>query len=367
MLNRQEADILILVTDQQTGAGGKEIQLVFIGQGPFQQISDTLLYFMGPNATDAIEREQMVRALRRGLLPYILQTPLAERLSYEVEELPATEPVLLDPWNYWVFQVGGNASLDGEAQFSNVEVSGRILASRITDQDKARIGSRYDYERGIFLTQGDSAGVTDTVRSLRERFRAEVLYVRTIGPRWSVGMAMAAGSSTFGNTDLDASIKPAIEYNLYPYDEVQSHRFTILYAIGPEYYNFTDTTVYDQMEQILMRHGLVMEFAQTKAWGNISVGFGAEQFLHDPGLYNIYLNPDIEWQIYKGVSLDMGGFFSFVKDRINIAKQEATGEEVLLQIRQLDTNFTYFTYFGVNLRFGSKFNNFVNPRFTAID
>lgn len=370
MLNRQEADILVLATDQRTGAGGEEVQLVFIGQGPFEGLTDTLVYFIDPNATDAIEREQLVDALKKGLLPYIVQTSLADRLSYSVEDLSEESEEEIaeeDPWDFWVFNVGGNGFLNGEAQFRNTNISGRFRASRITEEDKFRFGSWYNYERGTFFTQGDSAGLTDTIISFRESFRAEGLYVHSLSPRWSVGIAAGAGSSTFGNTDLDASIKPAIEFNWFPYDEVQTHRFTILYAIGPEYYNFTDTTVYNKLEQTLMRHGLVTEFAQTKAWGNISIGLGAEQFLHDPSLYNIYLNPDIEWQIYKGLSLDMGGFFSFVKDRINISKQEATGEEVLLQIRQLDTNFTYFTYFGVNFRFGSKFNNFVNPRFTAID
>lgn len=370
MLNRQEADILVLATDQRTGAGGEEVQLVFIGQNDFAGIVDTTIYFIDPNATDAIEREQLVDELKKGLLQFIIRTPLLDQISFSIEESEEegdTEEEVEDPWDYWVFNLGGNGFLNGEAQFSNIDLSGRVRASRITEQSKFRFGSFYNYERGLFYTHGDSVGETDTIVSLRESFRAEGLFVKSISPRWSVGVAGAAGSSTFGNTDLDASIKPAIEFNLFPYDEVQVHRFTILYAIGPEYYNFTDTTVYNKLEQTLMRHVLVTEFTQTKKWGNISLGLGAEQFLHDPGLFNIYFNPDIEWQIYKGLSLDAGGFFSYVRDRINISKEEATGEEIILRIRQLDTNFTYFTYFGINFRFGSKFNNFVNPRFNAID
>lgn len=370
MLNRQEADILVLATDQRTGAGGEEVQLVFIGQNAFAGIVDTTIYFIDPNATDAIEREQLVDELKKGLLQFIIRTPLLDQINFSIEESEDagdTEAEIEDPWDYWVFNLGGNGFLNGEAQFSNIDVSGRVRASRITEQSKFRFGSFYNYERGLFYTQGDSIGKTDTIVSLRESFRAEGLFVKSISPRWSIGVAGAAGSSTFGNTDLDASIKPAIEFNLFPYDEVQTHRFTILYAIGPEYYNFTDTTVYNKLEQTLMRHGLVTEFTQTKKWGNISLGLGAEQFLHDPSLFNVYFNPDIEWQIYKGLSLDAGGFFSFVRDRINISKEEATGEEIILRIRQLDTNFTYFTYFGINFRFGSKFNNFVNPRFSAID
>lgn len=364
MLNRQEADILVLATDQRTGAGGEEVQLVFIGQNDFKGIVDTTIYFIDPNATDAIEREQLVAQLKKGLLQFIILTPLIDQLDYslEVEEPDENEEETKDPWDYWVFNVGGNGYFNGESSYNNTDLSGRIRASRITEQSKFQFGSYYNYNRGIFiLTTGEE------VVSLRESYRGEGLYVKSIGSKLSAGIAATAGSSTFGNTDLDASIKPAIEFNLFPYDEVQTHRFTILYAIGPEYYNFTDSTVYDKLDQTLLRHGLVLEFTQTKKWGNIYLSIGGEQFLHDPRLYNAYFNPDIEWQIYKGLSLNGGGYFSFVTDRINIAKADITDEDILLRIKQLDTNFTYFSYFGLNFRFGSKFNNFVNPRFNAID
>ena len=41
----------------------------------------------------------------------------------------------------------------------------------------------------------------------------------------------------------------------------------------------------------------------------------------------------------------------------------ATDEEVLLRRRQLETSFTYFVSAGFTYRFGSIFNNIVNPRF----
>ncbi|MFK7923437.1 MAG: hypothetical protein AB8H47_15850, partial [Bacteroidia bacterium] len=88
-----------------------------------------------------------------------------------------------------------------------------------------------------------------------------------------------------------------------------------------------------------------------------------QQYLHNPRLFNAYINPDLEWQIFKGLSIDVGGYVSFVSDRINIAKSDISDVDILLQIKQLDTNFTYFSYVGLNYRFGSSFNNFVNPRF----
>ncbi|MDP5169170.1 MAG: hypothetical protein NWR72_02905, partial [Bacteroidia bacterium] len=212
----------------------------------------------------------------------------------------------------------------------------------------------------FFLLNGDK--FTSLIRS----YSARALYAKSLGPRWSSGIYSSISSSTFSNTDLSASIKPAIEFNIYPYDEVQNRQFSFLYSIGPEYFNFTDTTLYNKLEQTLFRHGLMIEFSQTQKWGSVSISLGVEQFLHNPRLFNAYLNPNIEWQIVKGLSLNGGGYFSFVRDRINISKDDISDEDILLQIKQLDTSFTYFSYFGINYRIGSKFNNFVNPRFGSL-
>ncbi len=85
MQDRQEADIYVLATRQSTGAGGREVQLVFIGEHQFSDQRDTLIYFTDPNATDAIEREQLVTELKKGLLPFIVQTKLVHQIDYSLE------------------------------------------------------------------------------------------------------------------------------------------------------------------------------------------------------------------------------------------------------------------------------------------
>lgn len=360
MQNRQEADIYVLATRQRTGAGGREIQLAFIGNNEFSDIRDTIIYFTDPNATDAIEREQFVQELKKGLLQFLIQTPMIDQIAYSIDSKEGEEEdnnEVDDPWNNWVFNIGGRGWLNGEATFSGVDLTGRFNASRVTDKHKLRFSTFYNYEKSTFkLSSGDESFFI-------RNYQADFLYVKSLSPNWSVGFRARTGSSTFGNTDITTTIKPAIEYNIYPYSEASTRRFSFNYAIGPEYSNYTDTTIFNQVAETRMRHGLDIEFNQTQKWGNISIEIGVQQYLHDLALYNVYINPNIEWQIFKGLSIDIGGFASFVGDRINIAKSEISDEDILLQIRQLDTDFTYFTYFGLNYRFGSKFNNYVNPRF----
>ncbi|MEZ5044038.1 MAG: hypothetical protein R2828_29350 [Saprospiraceae bacterium] len=359
MQNRQEAAIYILATRQATGAGGREVQLAFIGNKEFSAIKDTIKYFTDPNATDAIEREQFVKELKKGLLQFLVQTPLIDQITYDVaaEQEETENAVLNDPWNNWVFNIGGNGWMDGEASYSSVDLTGRFSASRITDKHKLSFSTFYNYEKSTFkLTGGDESFV-------KKSYNVQLLYVKSIGPNWSVGFRSRTGSTTFGNTDISTAFKPAIEYNIFPYDEASTRRFSFNYSIGPEYYDYTEPTIYDRLSETRMRHGLDIEFNQTQKWGNVSLEMGVQQYLHQLKLFNAYINPNIEWQIFKGLSVDLGGYASFVSDRINIAKSDISDEDILLQIKQLDTDFTYFTYFGLNYRFGSKYNNFVNPRF----
>jgi len=50
-------------------------------------------------------------------------------------------------------------------------------------------------------------------------------------------------------------------------------------------------------------------------------------------------------------------------DQIYLPKDEADITEVLTRRRQIASGYNFYTSFGLNYRFGSKLNNFVNPRF----
>lgn len=360
MQDRQLADIYILATDQRTGAGGEEVQLVFQGNNQFATIQDTIKYLVDPNATDAIERDQLVNELKKGLLQYIVKTDLIKNLSYSVET-SNTEVLVAeekDPWNYWVFNLGGNAWLNGEQSFSGMDLSSRLSANRITDENKFIFSSRFNYSENTWnLSDGE------TFKRILRSYNFYIEYVKSITDHWSVGGVSSSGSSTFGNTDVSSTIRAAVEYNVFPYQEAQTRRFSFFYAIGPEYYDYTDLTIYDRETEWVGRHSLTIQYEQTQKWGEIDLSFGIQQYFHNHQLYNAFLNPNIEWQIFKGFSINMGGYFSFVNDRINIAKSDITDEDILLNIKQLDTDFTYYSYFGINYRFGSSYNNFVNPRF----
>lgn len=359
MMDRHEADVYILATRQRTGAGGSEIQLVFQGNNDYSSINDTIIYQIQPDATDVIWRETLVEKLKTGLLPYVLKSPLAKNITYDVEIEEGQEAENIDdPWNYWVFNVGGHAYLDAEESSKDTYLSTRFSASHVTDKNKFFYNFGYSFDQSTFvLNDGEE------VVSITKRVNNFVRYVLSLNDRWSAGIQGDAGSSTFGNTDFDATLKPAIEYNIFPYSEAQTRRFTFLYSIGPEYKNYADTTIYNKLKETVFRQSLDIEFEQVKKWGDISIDITFEQFFHNLSLYSIEFNPRIEWIIFKGFRLNFGGEISYIGDRINIAKSNISDEDILLGIKQLNTHYYISSYIGINYRFGSKYNNFVNPRF----
>lgn len=76
-LDRLAADIHVLITDQNTGSGGDEYQLIFFGQNQFKNYQDTLRFFNEANNSDFEERDLLVKYLKLVLAPYIARTKMA--------------------------------------------------------------------------------------------------------------------------------------------------------------------------------------------------------------------------------------------------------------------------------------------------
>ena len=60
--------------------------------------------------------------------------------------------------------------------------------------------------------------------------------------------------------------------------------------------------------------------------------------------------------------MSLFGNFQRVQDRISVPLESATIEDVLLRRKQLQTDYSFYTYFSLSYTFGSIFHNVVNPR-----
>ncbi|MBI4722358.1 MAG: hypothetical protein HY769_05065 [Candidatus Stahlbacteria bacterium] len=64
----------------------------------------------------------------------------------------------------------------------------------------------------------------------------------------------------------------------------------------------------------------------------------------------------------KGFSFSISGFASMVHDQLSLPKRDLAPEEIMLQIKQLASQYNYYFSVGLNYSFGSLYSNVVNPR-----
>ncbi len=358
--DREAADVHVLVTEQNTAAGGEAQTLDLIGQGVFDGMNYSAVYTTSGDATQAEERDGFLRTLQASLVPYLLQTSVRERLRITVaepEEGATGQIVRDDPWNSWTIELYTDASADFESRQRSFDTRYGIYVDRVTADWKIQLRPFFNYDYVRF--ERDEEVITSTSR--RDGFTSYV--VRSISPHWSVGAFGDVFTSTFDNVDVRYRFIPAIEYNLYPYSEATRRQLTFAYRVGASHITYRDTTIYDKTRQLLPEHSLTAGYEVTQPWGEIDVGMNASQYLHDLERYSIDFGGDVEVRIVQGLSVEIGGDFAFIRNQLNLRKGEAELEELLLRRHQLETDYQAGLTFGFRYRFGSIFNNVVNTRF----
>ncbi len=371
VVDRQVADVHVLITWIQTGGGGRLYTLAFLGLGDFEGEEHELTFATPADATSDDARSGLADRTRLGLVRFVQDTPAAAnlRVTWEAPGTggprggpgPGAATAADDPWKFWVFSVNGNAFVNGEAtsKFTNFNLS--FDASRTTETWKYRIESayfgnvqRFDYE--------DDDGEPVTVEQRREDWDVNGLAVRSLTDRWSVGLRADVGTSTRENQDLRWSVRPGLEFNFFPYAESTRRSLTLQYLVGSVHYEYEDTTIFDRTRESRGQHSLTARLALVQPWGRWTTSVTGNQYLHDPAKYSVDIFGSFNIRIFRGFSVRMTGSYSWIRDQLYLARSGATEAEVLLRQLQLATSYRYFTSFGIEYRFGSIFNNVVNPR-----
>lgn len=363
--DRQDAQVHLLVTAQRTGSGGHANTLAFIGLRDMTSLSDTLLQVSSPTDTDAEEREKLTRAMAIGLMPFVARTPQASRIDIayaEPEGFQTAVTEATDPWNSWIFRVSGNGSTGGEERSDDYAISASVSANRTTFEMKTEVWLYGRYAESSFELSDGS--VTTAVR---RDYGTSLLQVWSLGEHWSVGGTVDAEYSLFGNYDLRFVAAPAIEFSVWPYLESTRRQLTILYAIGGQHADYVETTVFGEDEETRPVHSVFSGLSMKEPWGNATVGLEFFQYLHDLSKLRLELFGSLRVRLVRGLDFRVNGFLARVKDQIQLRAGEATDEEILLRQRELGTDYRYGLSFGLSYRFGSIFNNAVNPRFEALD
>ncbi|HAX92746.1 MAG TPA: hypothetical protein DCY25_02155 [Bacteroidales bacterium] len=352
----RDAGVYIISTSQRTGSGGYEYTYFLVGQHEFEGMRDTISFVTTPDETTEGYRQKMVRTLKMGLVRYVARTPLAQYMNISFSQ-PLSETVTGDKWKSWVFKGSLSSYLTGEKTYKYYYLTGNLAAAKITEKWKIDINARYNTNASEYII-GES-----TVTSKSKTKYVTGLVVRSISDHWSYGGSTTVGSSSYSNKRLYYNLMPGIEYDLFPYSESTRRQMRVLYSAGISLVEYADTTIYDKIRENLFLHTLSASYEVIQKWGSIDFTLQYSNYLHDWSKNNLSFNGYFNFRIAKGLSLNFGGGASMIHDQINLVKQDLTYDEILLQRKEIATQYEYYLNFGLSYTFGSIYNNVVNPRF----
>jgi hypothetical protein len=366
--DQNDAILHIIFTRQDTGAGGREYVLDFLGRGAYAGYVEQSRYQTLPTDTEREQLDGVALTLSVGIAHFATQSGFRNliQLTGIPEELglPARQGIVSaeeagDPWNLWIFRINANGRFDGESSRREWNLNAGLNANRVSPTWKQSYGAsygrnsrriEYDDGRPPFLYHRTDWSVNwRVVYSLAEHF--------------SAGFSGNVGRNERNNQDFWGQFNPAVEYSFFPYEEATRRSLTAFYEIGPVYRHYVETTLLGNEEETRFEQALRISLDQRQPWGQAGVNVRASHYLHDIHTNNLSVNGNLNFRIVRGFNVNLGGSYSRVRDRYYLPGGDLSDEERLLELRQLQTDYTAQIRFGFEYEFGSIYNNVVNNRF----
>lgn len=359
VLDRQSADIHIIVTRQPTGSGGNEYTLAFIGLKRHEGKNATLRYYSKPTDTEDQYRRGFVNVLKQGLIPYVYDTPLSEFISISYAQKKDYRPTpKSDPWHYWVFGLGlrGNGEFEDQADRYSYQLN--LSANRTTEAMKFRLYGGLNFTHRRYEIPDEEPIVSDTNRK-----SLSTSVFRSIDGHWSWGGSASLYASTYDNARLYASFGPSVEYNIFPYAEATRRELRLQYRLAFNLRSYDEITIYGKEKENLFSQTLQAVLEIKEPWGSIGASVQGSAFVPDIKYNNLRADLGVYINLFRGFSFNVGGQYSRIRDQLSLPAREYSSEEILLELKRLASGYYLRFEIGLNYRFGSIYSNVVNPRF----
>ncbi len=335
--------------------------------GFFQNYTDTLQFNTKPDATEFEQRDLMLKYLKTGLIPFIAKTAGVKNINIDLktEENPDKEfiedSLTSDPWHSWVMRIGVDGNMNADANYKNTSYSGNISANRITEKMKIGMGIIWNRNKAMFTYEEN--GSTQKFVVNNHNWSINQYIVKSINEHWSWAGEIKFSQNSFSNSKSRVYLRPAIEFNIFPYKQVNNKLFTLSYGLTARSNNYYDSTIYNKTKEILYGHRATAYLSLNQKWGSTYAGLSYHNYFHNWSFFNLGVDLYANVRITGGLSVFFMAFGAITRDQIFLVKGNASPEEVLARRRQLASGYNYFSAIGISYRFGSKLNNVVNPRF----
>jgi hypothetical protein len=208
--NREDADVHVLVTTQDTGGGGRQWTVKFIGLGAYQGVEQTLIYNQpqsGDARRDACRLRRSVQA--RGwcdTLEHGARRSAARHLQgAEGQAIGTSSSRIRGTTGSSAINAGGD--VNGEELSSGRAFRGSFSANRTTDDWRMSFRAARTIATAKFLSRTRTAARDDSQR-VRD-MNLNGLVVKSLTQHWSLGLVGSVNSQTFRNFDVRTRIARA--------------------------------------------------------------------------------------------------------------------------------------------------------------
>ena len=262
-------------------------------------------------------------------------------------------------WNFWVFSISASTWMNCEKLYKSGMYSGSFSVNRVTEEMKIQLSLRAHHSKDKFTFEDE------VIESTSDSLSFSGLIVKSIGEHWSVGAFLSAFSSTYSNVKFSLAPAPAIEYNLFPYSDSTRRQLRFLYRLSFNPVRYREETIYQQTHENLWKESLSVTFEVEQKWGEASASIQGSHYFHDFSKNRIELWGGLSLRLVKGLRFNIDGGYSRIHDQLSLARGEASLEETLLRLTELETTYSYSISVGLSFTFGSVHSKVVNPRFGA--
>lgn len=358
--DRNRAMIHIIATSRSTASGGAELSVTFERTGATPVEKDSLIAIIPQSSTNDQARRVLSRAIGQGMLRFIQGTRLAEQLSVSYKPTTASKSDTRgakDKWHLWVYRVSTSGWTNGDENYKSLSLNSSVRASRTTANWKTNFSLSGNYRENSY-----TLSETEKLRTYQHSWNGNAGVVKSLSARWSLGGTAQTSSSVQSNQDLFLRAGPALEFNVFPYVQSTRRQIIFRYTPGVRYANYAEYTIYDKLKETHPDHQFLVGTEITQKWGSISANTTFNQLLDDRSKSNLEVGGYVSWRIMTGLNLNIGGSYERIRNQLNLKRGEQEQQEVLLQLRQLRTGYSYYADVGLSFTFGSIFQNVVNPR-----
>lgn len=351
------ADVHIIINNRISGSGGQVYSIMYNNK-TFENLSDFTVTCTTASSDTYEERRKIIAdAITLGLMPFVNQTEVSKEISvrYRGKE-DSKELQVADPWNNWTFRGDFNGDAQIEESRKTFNYRYNLRADKVSEDWKFRNSAMMSIRTREYLNDGES------YRSETNTTYVTSSVVNSLSPRWSAGAFASYYNSNYSNTIYSISFKPAVEFNIFPWDVSDRKVFTFAYYIGPEWKKYYEETIYGKLQESNWEQTLRLDLQLVYTWGEIEAGLNATNLLEDWTKNRVTFDSDLSVRIIRGLSLNFGFRVESIHDQIYLPKGDVSLEDLLLNKVQLPSTFEIGTRVGVRVQFGSIYNNIVNNR-----